>query len=500
MNQPLICMTLTGKTLDENLKIVRKYEKQIDLVELRVDHLNEEDQFLVKRFPAMVRQPCILSIRRDVDGGLFTSGEFSRTNLFAKALAFANSHNNRKFSYVDFEDDYYVSSIQDAAQAFGVRIIRSIHNLKEPITNIKEQCEKMLKTGNEIPKITFKPNSIKDLINLYNDGSQMTQFDHILSAVGVEGLPSRILASYSNSFLTYVSAPEMIQNVIELGHIDPITMNNVYRFKLINSETALFGIAGWPLENPLTIEIQNKRFINKNLNAVYLPLRSSLMTDILTFSEKLNFKGLSVEPPFSESVMYYLDEQTPELIQIGSCNTVLRQNNKWIGYNTVCTGFKSALEDFLGPIRIKRKKVAVIGSGAIAKAVVYVLKQLGAKVCIFNRTEEHAEQIAGKYGFEYCLLDENCAPKLDEYSTLIIQTSSVGGEGEINSSPSNDPIYFYNFRGNELLLDLIYTQEITPVMRRASLAGCHTSNGKRLLEYQSLEQFKLFMGQIKNQL
>ena len=36
MNQPLICMTLTGKTLEENLKLVKKYEKHIDLVELHI--------------------------------------------------------------------------------------------------------------------------------------------------------------------------------------------------------------------------------------------------------------------------------------------------------------------------------------------------------------------------------------------------------------------------------------------------------------------------------
>ena len=73
MNQPLICMTLTGKTLDEDLKLVKKYEKYIDLVELRVDHLNEDEQLNARRFPAMIYQPCILTIRRDIDGGKFTA-------------------------------------------------------------------------------------------------------------------------------------------------------------------------------------------------------------------------------------------------------------------------------------------------------------------------------------------------------------------------------------------------------------------------------------------
>ena len=46
MNEPLICMTLTGKTLEENLKLVKKYEKHIDLVELRVDYLTEDGLYV----------------------------------------------------------------------------------------------------------------------------------------------------------------------------------------------------------------------------------------------------------------------------------------------------------------------------------------------------------------------------------------------------------------------------------------------------------------------
>ena len=118
MNQPLVCMTLTGKTLEENLKLVKKYEKYIDIVELRVDHLNEDEQLSARRFPAMIYQPCILTIRRDIDGGQFTGGDFARTNLFARALAFANPDKSKNFAFVDFEEDFHIPSIQDAAMAF----------------------------------------------------------------------------------------------------------------------------------------------------------------------------------------------------------------------------------------------------------------------------------------------------------------------------------------------------------------------------------------------
>ena len=495
MNQPLVCMTLTGKTLDENLKLVKKYEKYIDIVELRVDHLDEDEQLYARRFPAMIYQPCILTIRRDIDGGLFTGGEFARTNLYARALAFANPDKSKNFAFVDFEDDFHIPSIQDAAMAFGVKIIRSYHNMKDPVTNIRERCDIMRKTGYEIPKIAFMPHSLSDVLNLIKEGERMTQYEHILCAMGPLGFPSRILASYTNSFLTYVSPQEVLENTKAIGHIDPVTINDVYHFHSINQDTSLYGITGWPLVKTSSPEIHNKGYAAKGMNAVYIPYRSPLIADTLSFCEGIGVKGLSVTIPHKESVLYYLHEQSPEVVQIGACNTIVRKNNKWLGYNTDAPGFRRALEEFLGPVKIKHKKVAVIGAGGAAKAIVYVLKQMGARVCIFNRTVETAAQLADKYGFNYCQLDAHCAAKLDEYSTLIVQTTSVGMNAEGPSNSENDPIYFYDFRGNELLFDIVYEPATTPVMKRASLAGCRVCNGFKMLEYQGYEQFKLFTGQ-----
>lgn len=495
MNEPLICMTLTGKTLEENLKLVKKYEKYIDLVELRVDYLTEDEQLYARRFPSMIFQPCILTIRRDVDGGLFTGSEFARTNLFGRALAFANPDKAKNFAYVDFEEDFHIPSIQDAAMAFGVRIIRSYHNMTDPVLNIRERCDIMRKTGYEIPKIAFMPHSLTDVLNLFKEGAEMTQYDHILCAMGPEGFPSRVLSSYTNSYLTYVSPQEVLENTQTIGHIDPITLNELYHFRSINKDTALYGITGWPLVKTSSPQIHNSGYEKKNINAVYLPIRSPLVSETLNFCENVGVKGLSVTIPHKESVLYYLNEQSPEVVQIGACNTIVRKNNNWIGYNTDAPGFRRALEEFLGPVKIKHKKVAVIGAGGAAKAIVYVLKQMGAKVCIFNRTIENAAQLAEKYGFSYCQLDKNCAAKIDEYSTLIVQTTSVGMNGEGPSNEENDPLYFYDFRGNELLFDIVYVPSITPVMKRATLAGCRTCNGYKMLEYQAYEQFKLFTGQ-----
>ena len=485
MTHPLVCMCLSGKTLEEDLQLVKKYEKQIDIVELRVDHLNEDEQLYAKKFPAMIYKPCILTIRRTVDGGLFSGSEFSRTNLFGRALAFADPDKSKNFAYVDFEDDYHIPSMHDAAMAFGVKIIRSFHSMNAPVSNVRKRCDEIRKTGYEIPKIAFMPDSLADVERLFRETKDFTQYDHIICAMGAEGLPSRILASYTNSYLTYVSPEETLGKMNGIGHIDPVTLNELYNFKSITEKTALYGITGWPLPKTSSPLIHNGGYKKLGIDAVYFPARATLISDAINFADTVGMKGMSVTIPHKESVMYYLGEQSPEVIQIGACNTIVKKNNKWIGY-------RRALEEFLGGTKLKFKKVAVIGAGGAAKAIVYALKQMGARVCIFNRTVEHAQQLAEKYGFSYYQLDSHSAAKIDEYS--IVQTTSVGMNSEDPSTKENDPLYFYEFRGNEMLFDIIYTPTVTPIMKRAAAAGCKTCNGYKMLEYQAYEQFKLFTG------
>jgi len=92
----------------------------VDLLELRADFLDEDESLHIRKFPELARMPCILTIRRRVDGGKFVAGEGSRTMLFARAMAFADDQKpERNFQYVDFEEDFHIPSLQGASLAFG---------------------------------------------------------------------------------------------------------------------------------------------------------------------------------------------------------------------------------------------------------------------------------------------------------------------------------------------------------------------------------------------
>lgn len=495
MERPKICLTLTGKTLAQNVELVKKYRQYIDIAELRVDHLDPNEWDSVRQFPHMVDLPCILTIRRKVDGGEFIDGEVSRTILFARALAFADTDQSKNFKYIDFEEDFHIPSLQDAALAFGIKIIRSYHDMKNPVVHLKERLDSLKTTGYEIPKIAFTPHSLDDVTRLFKEAEKLEDSNHILVAMGDFGIPSRILSAKLNNYLTYCSAKETSGNVANLGHLDPVTLNEVYHFRNINSETKVFGITGWPLDSSSSPALHNPAFVRHGMNSVYVPVRAEKVEQALNFANTIDMKGLSVTVPHKEKVMAFAMTHDPLVESIGACNTIVREGTEWHAYNTDAPGFAKALLEFTGLKSLRGKRVSIIGAGGAARAIAHVVKDLHGKACVFNRTVSKARELAELYGFKYATLGFDSAPILKKYSQIIIQTTSKGMHKSPPSTDENDPLYFYNFTGKETLLDIIYIPSSTPVMVRASQAGCKVCNGYDMLKYQGFEQFKLFTGE-----
>ncbi len=492
MSKSLVCLCLTGKTLAEDVEITQKYKGFIDLVELRADFLDQDERLRIREFPSMIDVPAILTIRRKVDGGQYVEGESTRTMLYARGLAFAQEDPKKNFAYVDFEEDFHIPSLEDAAQAFGTRIIRSYHNMTDPVKDIEAKIAELRQNSNEIPKIAFMPHRLSDVTKVFCEASKWKNSEQIICAMGPLGLPTRVLAGKINSYLTYTSPAELLANLLEIGHIDPFTLENVYHFSSINEQTKIFGITGYPLKITSSPELQNRMFKDHGLNAVYIPFKSEAIEDALEFAEKLDIQGFSVTIPHKETVIPIIRKIDPKAESIGACNTVVREDGEWKGYNTDAIGFEKALLEFTGYKDLRGKKVSIIGAGGASRAIAYIIKELGAEACVFNRTLAKARLIAEKYGFEYATLGPENLERLNKYSDIIVQTTSKGMGSNEPSNQENDPIWFYDFSGKEFVYDVIYSPEVTPVMARADASGCSVCNGASMLLYQGIAQFELY--------
>jgi 3-dehydroquinate dehydratase/shikimate dehydrogenase len=485
-----ICLCLTAKTIARNLKIVHKYRTYADIAELRVDCLDPDERFYIRNFPELAGMPVILTIRRKTDGGYFTGGEGARVRLLANGLAYANADHRKNYAYVDIEEDIIVPSLEEAVRTFGTRIIRSIHSVDGNIDNIGEKLKSMHRTGDEIVKAAVTVKTTADVLRIFRETKACVNMDKIIVCMGHYGIFSRILAEKIGSYITYASALSENEVSGAPGQLDIKELAQMYRFRRINRNTKVYGIAGCPLKSTISPWFFNTVFTLENTDAVYVPFPTDSAVDLLELAKEIDIYGLSVTVPYKEAVIPALVNCSKAVSTIGSCNTIYRSTGGWFGENTDATGFSDSLLAFLELKNLKRQKITIIGAGGVARAVAAEIHRYGGKALILNRTVNKARNIALQYNFRWGGLDNQGIEIMTKFSDIIIQTTSAGMEGH----DAADPLELYAFTGKEAVMDLIYTPAQTPFLKRAAEAGCRTLNGYDMVIRQACLQYFHFFG------
>ncbi|HTX74262.1 MAG TPA: type I 3-dehydroquinate dehydratase [Rectinemataceae bacterium] len=490
---PLLCLALTGRTIAENRAALERYRGLADIAELRADLLNPEEMFHVRDFPASAGIPCILTVRRRVDGGGFSDGEGVRLVLIAKALAYARSDRRANFAYVDLEDDFHVPAVEEACRIFGTRIIRSCHCIDGFPENVGEIWKSVSENPEEIPKLAVMPRGAGELAQFFTWAEGLGGGDRVLIGMGDFGVPSRILAARLGSTIAYASPLAAGMPVAAPGHLDPRTMLDVFRFRQIGSDTSVYGLAGGRMvAHSSSPVLHNGAFGAAGIDSVYLPMPAETIDEFMACADALHIRGAAVTVPLKEDILRHLDFRSPEVEDIGACNTIVRRREGgWAGYNTDAQGFERSLLEFLGRQDLHGLRATIVGAGGASKAVAYVLARLGVAGLVLNRTPSHAKEIARRYGFAWSGCDERAADLIADHADLIVQASSVGMEG----GSQGDPLEWYDFEGREAVCDLIYRPEQTALLKRAAAAGCRCMNGWSMLRYQAAAQFAIWTGQ-----
>ncbi len=230
-------------------------------------------------------------------------------------------------------------------------------------------------------------------------------------------------------------------------------------------------------------KFHNEGYKLLGLNFAYLPLKvnSSQLESVITLVRG-NFHGCSVSMPHKLKVVDYLDSLDESALRVGAVNTVLKKEDGTLhGYNTDYYGAKAAMEKSLGSIA--GKKVLLLGSGGVARAISHAVKDLGGKLAITNRTEEKAEGLAEKVGAEHLPWKErnNCS------GFLLINATGVGMDHPGEMAVSEEAID--NF---EAVMDVVIKN--TALIEAAKFKGKKTIPGTMLTAYQAARQFEIYTG------
>lgn len=264
-----------------------------------------------------------------------------------------------------------------------------------------------------------------------------------------------------------------------------------------DGHTRTCGLIGNPVAHTLSPMIQNHMARATGQNLVYLPfpVAPGELGTAVQGALALDFLGLNVTVPYKSDVIAYLAEIDPLAERIGAVNTLVRCQGGYKGYNTDMPGLYRAMQQ--DGVEIAGRDVVILGAGGVARAVaVMLLDQKAAGVHILNRTVDKAQAVAeevngmaGKpFARAYALEDYGQIPGKD---WLVIQATSAGMHPRVEEAPIEDPEFY---RHVETGYDLIFNPGVTRFMKLTESCGGHACNGARMLVYQGIIAFELWIG------
>ena len=208
----------------------------------------------------------------------------------------------------------------------------------------------------------------------------------------------------------------------------------------------------------------------------------------------LDIKGFNVTLPHKESVLRFLDELAEEAKLIGAVNTVVKKDERLIGYNTDAKGFIIPLKE---KTSVKGKVALVMGAGGSAKAVSYILlKEKIGKIFIANRTLERAKKLSSslkKLGKE----TEVKVLALDEIKTIIkevdilINTTPVGMFPGVESCIIDESL-LRKLNKDAIVYDLVYNPLETKLLKLSKKFNLETISGIEMLVHQAALAFEIW--------
>jgi shikimate dehydrogenase len=211
----------------------------------------------------------------------------------------------------------------------------------------------------------------------------------------------------------------------------------------------------------------------------------------------MGISGVNVTIPHKESIIFFLDEISPEASLTGAVNTVKNVDGKLTGYNTDVGGFLRAIKEDLG-FHPKGLSAAVVGAGGAARAVLSSLCMNEAcQIYVINRTLDKAKRLTSEFkkSFKDSVLHASSLDDKDEIkdilsrSNLLVNATSAGMKG----TPSIE-LPLESLPKDAVIYDLVYDPRETNLMKAAKQLGFKASGGLSMLLYQGAESFEIWTG------
>ena len=251
-------------------------------------------------------------------------------------------------------------------------------------------------------------------------------------------------------------------------------------------------LLGQPVSHSLSPRFQNAALRDAGLDVSYATL--DVADDALAGTlRSLAAEGAAgnVTIPHKERVADLCDVLSPLAARLGAVNTWWSVDGALHGDNTDVGGFDDAVVALLGDLP-QRSKIAVLGAGGSARAVVAAIATWsGCELAIWARTASRAEALRPLGPRHATTVEEFMANAL-RGADLVVNTTPIGMRDE--QVPVNPGV----LRAGAACLDLVYRRTgPTPFVQLARSQGRRADDGLRMLIAQGARSWQRWFGDIE---
>lgn len=199
---PYIALPLNDEDFDSKLE--KAYYRGIDIIEFRVDLLNNRNIDYIIQHLRKIKEKglkTILTIRAKWEGGGCEIDDKERLNIFEKSINLVDFI-DIELSSIDIRED-----VINLGRKYGTQIIISYHDFEKTPSDevIQKIIDDTFSLGGDISKLAFKVNNENDVGRILSISYKNKSLGRKLIAIGMGelGKITRVAGYFFGSMITY---------------------------------------------------------------------------------------------------------------------------------------------------------------------------------------------------------------------------------------------------------------------------------------------------------
>jgi shikimate dehydrogenase len=211
-----------------------------------------------------------------------------------------------------------------------------------------------------------------------------------------------------------------------------------------------------------------------------LPLPPELFEETVRALPAAGFRGVNVTIPHKHAALALADDVTAAARAIGAANTLTFEGGRIHADNTDAPGLLAAIGE-----PVSGRSALVLGAGGAGRAAAWALHTAGARVTVWNRSAERAQELSRALGVR--------GVTIPEPAEILVNCTSVGLHEEDDPFKAL-PIEADELGAGSLVVDMVYRAGGTRLLEAARTRGARVVDGLEVLVAQGAASFERWTG------